>query len=236
MGEHLLNTVNCHVFHVDPCTKKEWLPSSTQLVDVCFYHDVPRNIFRIISIENNKVLINSTVHPETTFIKSSHKFGQWTDFYSKCIYGVGFDEEVDLNKFIEYFDEVKKQAAQDIFTNSLVLLKEMQSNDSSVEQMRYENDRLKIALAQSCCNAKKWTVELQMLRNTNRRLKSAVEESIANVEKWNQHMITLKEENAQLKNKICEMERCGPTKEILEQQNSEMRARLVDALEKMAEL
>merc|ERR1712029_500147 len=34
-------------------------------------------------------------------------------------------------------------------------------------QLKYENDRLKLALAQSSANAKKWEVELTTLKNNN---------------------------------------------------------------------
>ncbi|PSN43156.1 Homer protein 1 [Blattella germanica] len=55
---------------------------------------------------------------------------------------------------------------------------------SAEAQLKYENDRLKLALAQSSANAKKWEIELATLKNNNVRLTSALQESTANVEEW----------------------------------------------------
>ncbi len=47
---------HAHVFQIDPETKKKWLPSSSSAVRVAYYHDPARKTYRIIAIENNKVL------------------------------------------------------------------------------------------------------------------------------------------------------------------------------------
>ncbi len=73
------------------------------------------------------------------------------------------------------------------------------SNDAHV---RYENDRLKIALAQSSNNAKKWELELQTLKNNNARLTTALQESTSNVEEWKKQLSAYKEENSKLKAKV----------------------------------
>lgn len=70
------------------------------------------------------------------------------------------------------------------------------------DELRYENERLKQALATSGTNAKKWEHELQVLficsklhvfslqyyaqtlKATNLKLKSALKESAVNVEDW----------------------------------------------------
>lgn len=73
-------------------------------------------------------------------------------------------------------------------------------------QLRYENDRLKLALAQSSANAKKWEVELQTLKNNNARLTCALQESTSNVEEWQRQLQALKEENSVLRAKNTELE------------------------------
>ena len=73
-------------------------------------------------------------------------------------------------------------------------------------QLKYENDRLKLALAQSSANAKKWEVELQTLKNNNVRLTSALQESTSNVEEWKRQLQSYKEENARLKMSLMEAE------------------------------
>lgn len=90
---------------------------------------------------------------------------------------------------------------------------------NSVEmQLKYENDRLKLALAQrwvksifshpfdtivmcSSANAKKWEIELTTLKSNNARLTSALQESTANVEEWKRQLASLKEENMRMKAK-----------------------------------
>ncbi|CAH1795794.1 unnamed protein product [Owenia fusiformis] len=82
-------------------------------------------------------------------------------------------------------------------------------SSQSEAQLKYENDRLKIALAQSSANAKKWDVELQTLKNNNARLTTALQESTSNVEEWKKQLAAYKEESTRLKQKILEMEKGG---------------------------
>jgi len=224
-----------------------------------------------------------------TFTKTSQKFGQWSDVRANTVYGLGFSSEVELNKFIEKFHEVKEatrtnskplngttpttsasaspvaarsaatvgsgavvsatdnqemyagqQAANQNELNSNLLKSQLaaavhsrsqslsglqpgqQPQDSpkkSIDkgpapnpplsgeaQLKYENDRLKLALAQSSANAKKWEVELTTLKNNNARLTSALQESTANVEEWKRQLNSYKEENSRLKMSLIEVE------------------------------
>lgn len=70
------------------------------------------------------------------------------------------------------------------------------------QQLKYENERLKLALAQSSANAKNWEIELTTLRNNNLRLTSALQESTANVDEWKRQLQTYKEENSKMKAQI----------------------------------
>lgn len=313
-------TTKAHVFHIDPKTKRSWVPASSQAVNVSFFYDSTRNLYRIISVEGTKAVINSTVTPNMMFTKTSQKFGQWSDIRANTVYGLGFTSEPELNKFIEKFQEVKeatRQAAQpkaqtqtngsaatpvtsasaspsstrgpqpppppalqqqqqqqqqqtpqpsecgeeqksaatltnqvdhpgisatlpsniNDIANSLkstfVAHQRSQSlsglqagkitdspkhqpkdktsvaslpQSTAEAQLRYENDRLKLALAQSSANAKKWEVELQTLKNNNVRLTSALQESTANVEEWKRQLQALKEENTKMKTHVLELE------------------------------
>lgn len=73
---------------------------------------------------------------------------------------------------------------------------------TSGQQLQYENERLKLALAQSSANAKNWEIELTTLRNNNLRLTSALQESTANVDEWKRQLHTYKEENTKMKAQI----------------------------------
>ncbi|GIZ02040.1 homer protein homolog 1 [Caerostris extrusa] len=89
-----------HVFHIDPKTKRSWVPASSQAVNVSFFFDSTRNLYRIISVEGSKAVINSTITPNMTFTKTSQKFGQWSDIRANTVYGLGFGSEPELNKSI----------------------------------------------------------------------------------------------------------------------------------------
>jgi len=267
MGEQPIFTCKAHVFHIDPKTKRSWIAASSAAVAVSFFYDSSRALYRIISVEGTKAVINSTITPNMTFTKTSQKFGQWSDVRANTVYGLGFSSEPELNKFIEKFNEVKEATARigqqqagksngggtptssanaspvtgrcndkhndniaDQFSNqndavNSNLLKNQLSisgSDSPKKtqdkgpapnppltgeaQLKYENDRLKLALAQSSANAKKWEVELQTLKNNNVRLTSALQESTSNVEEWKRQLQSYKEENARLKMSLMEAE------------------------------
>ncbi|KAK7869267.1 hypothetical protein R5R35_000881 [Gryllus longicercus] len=356
MGEQPIFSCKAHVFHIDPKTKRSWISASTAAVSVSFFYDSTRSLYRIISVEGTKAVINSTITPNMTFTKTSQKFGQWSDVRANTVYGLGFSSESELNKFIEKFQEVKEAtrlaAAKAIANgtgagvtpvtsanaspitarasapagrgvtpgdggapppgsggdagvggggsgsqpllepptvggavttpaspaagapapNAVTVvttggpgdsgtlkgttstahsrsqsLSGVQAGESpkhqakggpgagdkvstggsltntttasatsagaglppgsSLEaQLKYENDRLKLALAQSSANAKKWEVELHTLKNNNVRLTSALQESTANVEEWKRQLHSYKEENQRMKTKYLELE------------------------------
>ncbi|XP_056648058.1 homer protein homolog 2 [Diorhabda sublineata] len=275
MGEQPIFTCKAHVFHIDPKTKRSWMPASSSAVSVSFFYDSSRSLYRIISVEGQKAVINSTVTHNMTFTKTSQKFGQWSDVRANTVYGLGFSSEAELQKFIDKFNEVKEAtrtaiskatsnggsvvtpvtsanaspisaraatAAPDSSTDNLLeppgnslistantkieediphprshSISGIQSNESPSHQvkmdkgtyntspidtqLKYENDRLKLALAQSSANARKWEIELATLKSNNARLTSALQESTANVDEWKRQLASLKEENMRMKAK-----------------------------------
>jgi len=268
MGEQPIFTCKAHVFHIDPKTKRSWISASNSAVPVSFFYDSSRALYRIISVEGTKAVINSTITPNMTFTKTSQKFGQWSDVRANTVYGLGFGSEGELNKFIEKFAEVKEATSRagggkangggtgttpttsanaspvtgradkhndnvepqhfphpnqsDAVNSNLLKTQLNLGNDSPKKvvdkgpapnppltgeaQLKYENDRLKLALAQSSANAKKWEVELSTLKNNNARLTSALQESTSNVEEWKRQLHNYKEENARLKMSLMEAE------------------------------
>ncbi|XP_046738134.1 homer protein homolog 1 [Diprion similis] len=335
MGEQPIFTCKAHVFHIDPKTKRSWVSASTAAVSVSFFYDSTRSLYRIISVEGTKAVINSTITPNMTFTKTSQKFGQWSDVRANTVYGLGFSSEAELGKFIEKFLEVKEatkiagaklqsnsssvtpatsanvspitsrsvsslpSSEQDLIDppnssmissnlsasnnpnpnanlisaqnsvplvsssplpggcqskmdeelknaiharsqsmsqqstespqhqgKSLQQIGSSQSNQSTEAQLKYDNDRLKIALAQSSANAKKWEVELIAVNTANARLTSALQESTANVDEWNRQLQLYKEENARLRAKYADLE----ASKISEGNSEALRLR-VEALE-----
>ncbi|XP_048002614.1 homer protein homolog 2 [Leguminivora glycinivorella] len=260
MGEQPIFTCKAHVFHIDPKTKRSWMSASSAAVSVSFFYDSSRNLYRIISVEGTKAVINSTITANMTFTKTSQKFGQWSDVRANTVYGLGFASEAELGKFIEKFQEVKEaiQAQQmsgkatngnsgaatpvasataspllasrapadeppvaappvqpkvdndemggyatvgraprgPLASTAAPERSELPPGESVEQQLRYENDRLKLALAQSSANAKKWEVELATLKSNNLRLTAALQESTANVDEWKRQLHQYREEVA----------------------------------------
>uniref|UniRef100_A0A8C7JTY9 Homer scaffold protein 1 n=2 Tax=Oncorhynchus kisutch TaxID=8019 RepID=A0A8C7JTY9_ONCKI len=103
-------STRAHVFQIDPTTKKNWVPTSKHAVTVSYFYDSTRNVYRIISLDGSKAIINSTITPNMTFTKTSQKFGQWADSRANTVYGLGFSSENNLLKFAEKFAEFKEAA------------------------------------------------------------------------------------------------------------------------------
>lgn len=315
MGEQPIFTCQAHVFHIDPKTKRTWITASMKAVAVSFFYDSSRNLYRIISVEGSKAVINSTITPNMTFTQTSQKFGQWSDVRANTVYGLGFASEAELTKFVEKFQEVKEATKNALakstangstavtpitsantspVTSRTASSTAMQNDNSTInevhhvdppnlsntntqnanpdspqhkiistsnqstnlnnsdlkqtsqsnepinqttnihsgsggggggpvnvvggggsvvgvggvvgtggdQQLKYENERLKMALAQSCANAKKWEIELATLKSNNIRLTSALQESTANVDEWKRQLHTYKEENIRLKREM----------------------------------
>ena len=57
--EQPIFTCKAHVFHIDPKTKRSWLPASSAAVNVSFFYDSSRALYRIISVEGTKVRQNT---------------------------------------------------------------------------------------------------------------------------------------------------------------------------------
>ena len=61
--EQPIFSCKAHVFHIDPKTKRSWIPASSSAVSVSFFHDSTRQIYRIISVEGPKVSEPMTTSP-----------------------------------------------------------------------------------------------------------------------------------------------------------------------------
>ena len=53
--EQPIFTCKAHVFHIDPKTKRSWIPASSSAINVSFFYDSTRTLYRIISVEGTKV-------------------------------------------------------------------------------------------------------------------------------------------------------------------------------------
>ena len=61
---------------------------------------------------------------------------------------------------------------------------------SAEQQLKYEKERLKLALGQSSANAKKWEIELATLKSNNMRLTSALQ-VIKKVTQFREQRVTI---------------------------------------------
>jgi len=66
------------------------------LVNVQIFHDSVKNVYRILSIDSPKILINTIVTSRMSFTKTSQKFCQWVDSRANQVYGLGFATENEL--------------------------------------------------------------------------------------------------------------------------------------------
>ncbi len=69
------------------------------------FHDSVKNVYRILSVDGSKVLINTVVSTRMTFTKTSQKFCQWVDSRANHVYGLGFANETDLTR-VNYSGEL----------------------------------------------------------------------------------------------------------------------------------
>ncbi|XP_077989279.1 homer protein homolog 1-like [Glandiceps talaboti] len=113
--------------------------------------------------------------------------------------------------------------------STLINLRQGDSHSATDSQLKYANDRLKIALAQSSANAKKWETELQTLKNNNAKLTTALQESTANVEEWKRQLASYKDESSRLKKRIIELESTGGDSSkvlLLQKEKTDLESRL----------
>ncbi len=96
-SEQVVFTTKAHIFQIDPQTKKNWKPCSSESVPINIVLE-PRYQYRITSSDGTKTLINSTLSGTSAFTKTSPKFGQWNDPRAGTIFGLGFGVEADLAK------------------------------------------------------------------------------------------------------------------------------------------
>jgi homer protein len=72
---------------------------------VQIFHDSVKNVYRILSVDGSKVLINTIVTARMSFTKTSQKFCQWVDSRANHVYGLGFANETDLTR-VNYSGEL----------------------------------------------------------------------------------------------------------------------------------
>ncbi|CAF1640407.1 unnamed protein product [Rotaria magnacalcarata] len=206
-----LYTCKAHIFQVDPDTRKSWIPLSIGSVNVQIFHDSVKNVYRILSVDGPKVLINTVITSRMSFTKTSQKFCQWVDSRANHVYGLGFAHEDDLTRFMDKFIEVKEAARNALRSSSADARQTVRSeSDWSIEsnrtdpaiQLKQENAHLKFALAQSSTNSKKWQEELDLLRNNNAKLTTALQESHANVEEWKRQLHFYRDECSRLRQMV----------------------------------
>lgn len=264
MGDRPVYACRCHVFKIDATTKKTWIPAADGPVQVSFFFDPSKRAYRVVSIDNGRPIINSTIVAGMNFSRTAQKFGQWSDQRANTVYGVGFGNEDELTKFADQFEEAKISVSRDALSpigsppppenqesdqprrvlspgpaappdhrdrsnaNSFdaepVKLRPVsiehdhseQRNsghengltgvEGMVENLRLENDRLKLSLGQSQSNMKKWEIELHTLRTNNSRLQGALHENSRNIEEWKTQLLQYREENNKLRNRNEELE------------------------------
>uniref|UniRef100_A0A667XRD9 Homer protein homolog 1 n=1 Tax=Myripristis murdjan TaxID=586833 RepID=A0A667XRD9_9TELE len=245
--EQPIYSTRAHVFQIDPNTKKNWLPTSKHAVTVSYFYDSTRNVYRIISLDGTKAIINSTISPNMTFTKTSQKFGQWADSRANTVYGLGFSTEHHLAKFAEKFAEYKEaarlakeksQEKMELATSpsqkSLLPNHELfeDSTDLSctadiltckrVSVISCGKITLSMFLSCSPTMTKHWEAELEALKGNNAKLTAALLESTANVKQWKQQLAAYQEEAERLHKRVTELECQSNQTPVIKSQKTEL--------------
>ncbi|CAF3738202.1 unnamed protein product [Rotaria sp. Silwood1] len=221
-----LFTCKAHIFQVDPDTRKSWIPLSIGAVNVQIFHDSVKNVYRILSVDGSKVLINTIVTARMSFTKTSQKFCQWVDSRANNVYGLGFANEADLTRFMDKFIEVKEATKNAIRSSSVDARQTYRSeSDWSIQskrldpslQLKQENTHLKFALAQSrpspACGQVNETQELKnLLDNADRRhkdqeqkilqLENQVQRYISQINSLQDRLVESETNNQNLRNEL----------------------------------
>uniref|UniRef100_H3D7H6 WH1 domain-containing protein n=1 Tax=Tetraodon nigroviridis TaxID=99883 RepID=H3D7H6_TETNG len=227
LREQPIFSTRAHVFQIDPSTKKNWVPTSKHAVTVSYFFDSTRNVYRIISLDGSKAIINSTITPNMTFTKTSHKFGQWADSRANTVYGLGFSSESHLTKFADKFAEFKEAArlAKEKSQEKIELTSTASQESAPADQqlpltpgnfngtdegrvtpgtpqhaeVRAEPSQNALPFSQSSSSiGKHWEAELEALKGNNAKLTAALLESTANVKQWKQQLAAYQEEAERL--------------------------------------
>uniref|UniRef100_A0A7N8WXE1 Homer scaffold protein 1 n=1 Tax=Mastacembelus armatus TaxID=205130 RepID=A0A7N8WXE1_9TELE len=251
MGEQPIFSTRAHVFQIDPNTKKNWLPTSKHAVTVSYFFDSTRNVYRIISLDGSKAIINSTITPNMTFTKTSQKFGQWADSRANTVYGLGFSSESHLVKFADKFAEFKEAArlakeksqekmeltstpSQESAPGDLLSPLTSESiNGTDDERVTPDTPQHTEARAEPSQNAlpfshssssinKHWEAELAALKGNNAKLTAALLESTANVKQWKQQLAAYQEEAERLHKRVTELECVSGQTTVIKSQKTEL--------------
>uniref|UniRef100_A0A8P4KAJ7 Homer scaffold protein 1 n=1 Tax=Dicentrarchus labrax TaxID=13489 RepID=A0A8P4KAJ7_DICLA len=244
-------STRAHVFQIDPNTKKNWVPTSKHAVTVSYFYDSTRNVYRIISLDGSKAIINSTITPNMTFTKTSQKFGQWADSRANTVYGLGFSSESNLAKFADKFAEFKEAArlAKEKSQEKMELTStpsqesapgDLQSpltsesiNGTDDERVTPDTPQHTEARAEPSQNAlpfshsssninKHWEAELAALKGNNAKLTAALLESTANVKQWKQQLAAYQEEAERLHKRVTELECVSGQTTVIKSQKTEL--------------
>uniref|UniRef100_A0A8D1WFD7 Homer protein homolog 1 n=1 Tax=Sus scrofa TaxID=9823 RepID=A0A8D1WFD7_PIG len=200
--EQPIFSTRAHVFQIDPNTKKNWVPTSKHAVTVSYFYDSTRNVYRIISLDGSKAIINSTITPNMTFTKTSQKFGQWADSRANTVYGLGFSSEHHLSKESAGGDLQSPLTPESINGTDDERTPDVTQNS----EPRPEPTQNALPFSHSSAISKHWEAELATLKGNNAKLTAALLESTANVKQWKQQLAAYQEEAERLHKRVTELE------------------------------
>eukprot|EP00040_Diaphanoeca_grandis_P013254 m.67103 g.67103 ORF g.67103 m.67103 type:complete len:291 (-) comp23763_c0_seq1:161-1033(-) len=195
-----------HVFQIDTKQRDKWISvAGPGAIPLEISRDTRTGKFAIVARDNQAIeVLRSPLQGDLKFTPTSAKFGQWTQNQDEgIVYGVGFQSEPNLESFSKAFAQglLKGKAARVPDNNSGA--PQGGKSDEALVQLKFENERLKIALGTSSANAKKWEQQLQTLKTNNSKLRTALQESASNVEEWKCQLTLWKDESTRFK-KQCE--------------------------------
>lgn len=96
------------MFHIDPKTKRSWISASASAVNVSFFYDSTRSLYRIISVEGTKVSY-------TTFFLQ-YKGIEYLDSISNKLSVCGRDGEMC------HYEGMKKRVKKFLYTRVILVM------------------------------------------------------------------------------------------------------------------
>lgn len=209
-----------HVFQIDTKQRDKWIPvGGPGAIPLEISRDAKTGKFVVIARDANQVeILHSPLQGDVKFTPTSPKFGQWTQNHEEgIVYGVGFQSEPNLESFQKAFAQglIKGKQPRVVEPSHIQSLSSSSigggggssaGTDEALVQLKFENERLKIALGTSSANAKKWEQQLQTLKTNNAKLRTALQESASNVEEWKRQLSLWKDESTKYKQKVVELE------------------------------
>ncbi|TNM97842.1 hypothetical protein fugu_014088 [Takifugu bimaculatus] len=189
--EQPIFSARAHVFQIDPTTKRNWIPASKHAVNVSFFYDANRNVYRIISVSGTKF---------------SDKFREVKDA-ARLAREKSQDKEL-ANSALTI--AAPQDLADDLQSPPVMCVNgpedKLFRSQSADITLSSEKERIKKMLSEGSICEMNLESELFTLQDSNSKLVAALHEANANVEQWKKQLTAYQEETERLRDQVADLE------------------------------